>query len=138
MASGLRLRIWRVFVVSFDPYCIHTAQGFHYTPDTLHAIDPTSPPSPRSARLAGVACITFALVLHGTALKAGLRLQNALGMFKLFVLLGIALSGLAVLAGVPGFHIDSVSLPPSGSSPDMWTLTASFPFYPRPTSPQTT
>ncbi|KAH9941207.1 amino acid transporter [Epithele typhae] len=73
----------------------------------LHAIDPTQPPSPRTARLAGVACITFALLLHGTALNAGLRLQNALGMFKLLVLVGIALSGLAVLLGVPGFRIDN-------------------------------
>ena len=54
--------------------------------------------------------VTFALVLHGTALKVGLRVQNALGIFKLFVLALIALSGLAVLLHVPGFRIDSVSM----------------------------
>ena len=88
-------------------FTVHTLLIFS-PKDTLHAIDPTSPPSPRTARLAGVACITFALILHGTALKAGLRLQNALGGFKLLVLLGIALSGVAVLLGVPGFRIENV------------------------------
>ena len=77
-------------------------------PDAVHAIYPSAPPSPYAARLAGVACITFALILHGTALKAGVRLQNALGMFKLFVFMGIALSGLAVLVGVPGFRLENV------------------------------
>ncbi|KAI0746957.1 amino acid transporter [Daedaleopsis nitida] len=73
----------------------------------LHALDPTRPPSPMTARLAGVACITFALLLHGTALKAGLRLQNSLGIFKVFILVGIAFSGLASLFGVPGFKLDN-------------------------------
>lgn len=78
-------------------------------PDALHALQPEKTPSPTAARLAGVACITFALLLHGTALKAGLRLQNALGMFKLSILIGIALSGLASLFGVPGFILENVS-----------------------------
>ncbi|RPD65685.1 amino acid transporter [Lentinus tigrinus ALCF2SS1-7] len=73
----------------------------------LHALDPNQPPSPTTARVAGVVCITFALLLHGVALKAGLRLQNALGIFKLFVLTGIALSGLASLLRVPGFKLDN-------------------------------
>ncbi|PIL27658.1 transporter [Ganoderma sinense ZZ0214-1] len=73
----------------------------------LHALDPERPPSPFMARLAGVLCITFALLLHGTALKAGLRLQNALGIFKILVLLAIALSGLASLFRVPGFELEN-------------------------------
>ncbi|TFK89888.1 amino acid transporter [Polyporus arcularius HHB13444] len=71
----------------------------------LHALDPSRPPSPATARIAGVVCITFALLLHGVALKAGLRLQNALGIFKLVVLTGIALTGLASLLRVPGFKL---------------------------------
>ncbi|KAI0702015.1 APC amino acid permease [Cerioporus squamosus] len=71
----------------------------------LHALDPSGPPSPTTARIAGVVCITFALLLHGMALKAGLRLQNALGIFKLVVLIGIALTGLASLLRVPGFKL---------------------------------
>ncbi|TBU31353.1 APC amino acid permease [Dichomitus squalens] len=74
---------------------------------TLHALDPTGTPSPSVARAAGVLCITFALLLHGTALKAGLRLQNVLGIFKLLVLTAIALSGLASLLRIPGFKLEN-------------------------------
>lgn len=73
----------------------------------VHAIDPTRPPSAFSARLASLLCITFAFVLHGTHIKWGVRLQNFLGAFKLLILTGIALSGLAVLAGVPGFELEN-------------------------------
>ncbi|KAJ7622004.1 high-affinity methionine permease [Mycena polygramma] len=47
----------------------------------------------------GIACVTFALIVHGCFLKWGLRLQNALGVFKIAVLLLIAFSGFAALAG---------------------------------------
>ena len=77
--------------------------------DTLHAIDPTRTPSPSIARLAGVLCITFALLLHGTAFKTGVRLQNTLGILKLLILFAIALSGLASLLRVPGFKLEKVS-----------------------------
>ncbi|KAH9897021.1 amino acid transporter [Cubamyces lactineus] len=73
----------------------------------LHAWNPTQPPSPTAARLAGVLCITVALVLHGTMLKAGVRIQNALGLFKLLILIGIALSGLASLLRLPGFRLEN-------------------------------
>ncbi|KAL1941718.1 hypothetical protein VTO73DRAFT_6718 [Trametes versicolor] len=73
----------------------------------LHALNPSQPPSPTTARLAGVLCITAALLLHGTMLKTGLHIQNALGLFKLFVLIGIALSGLASLLQVPGFRLEN-------------------------------
>ena len=37
--------------------------------------------------------------MHGVFLKWGLRLQNALGVFKIAILLLIAISGWAALAG---------------------------------------
>lgn len=79
--------------------------------DALHALNPSQPPSPTTARLAGVLCITVALLLHGTMLKTGLHIQNALGLFKLFVLVGIALSGLASLLQVKGFRLENVNTP---------------------------
>ena len=66
------------------------------------------------SRIVGVACNTFALLLHGIAIKVGVRVQDALGMFKLVVLVGIALSGLAVMAGLPGFKLENVSDPSVG------------------------
>lgn len=50
-------------------------------------------------RLVGFACITFALLLHGTALKWGLRLQNFLGVVKIIVLLFIVVTGFVALGG---------------------------------------
>lgn len=41
----------------------------------------------------GLACITAAFLIHGTALKWGLRLQNLLGIIKLFIVLLIVVSG---------------------------------------------
>ena len=43
--------------------------------------------------------------MHGVFLNYGVKLQNTLGFFKLFVLLIIAVSGLFSLAGVPGFAV---------------------------------
>ncbi|TFK34255.1 high affinity methionine permease [Crucibulum laeve] len=50
-------------------------------------------------RLVGFACITFALLLHGLALKWGLRLQNFLGIFKIFVLIFVIITGFVALGG---------------------------------------
>jgi amino acid transporter len=41
----------------------------------------------------GLACITSAFLIHGLALKWGLRLQNLLGIIKLLILLIIVVSG---------------------------------------------
>lgn len=41
----------------------------------------------------GLACITAAFLIHGFAVKWGLRLQNALGLIKLLILLLIIFSG---------------------------------------------
>ncbi|CAI4215534.1 unnamed protein product [Parascedosporium putredinis] len=51
------------------------------------------------ARGIGVACVTFAVVLHSVAPKWGIRLLNVLGVFKVVVLLFIVFSGFAALAG---------------------------------------
>lgn len=47
----------------------------------------------------GLACITSAFLIHGLALKWGLRLQNALGVIKLLILLLVIVSGFAALGG---------------------------------------
>lgn len=55
----------------------------------------------------GLACITAAFLIHGLALKWGLRLQNALGFIKLVVILIIIVCGWVALAGharVPNPH----------------------------------
>ena len=78
----------------------------------MHAYDPTRQPSPASARLASLACITCAFLLHGTHIKWGVRLQNTLGAFKLVILVGIAASGLAVLLRLPGFRLENVRARP--------------------------
>ncbi|PCH38407.1 APC amino acid permease [Wolfiporia cocos MD-104 SS10] len=79
----------------------------------LHAISPTYDWSPFAVRLAAVLCTTFALVLHGTRTDWGVRVQNALGILKIFAISGIALSGLAALASIPGFEIQDYYQPPN-------------------------
>ena len=71
--------------------------------DTLHAfaIQPTT----IGVRAVALLCMTFCLIMHGAFLKNGLKLQNALGFFKLFMLFVIAVSGLFSLVGVPGFAV---------------------------------
>lgn len=50
-------------------------------------------------RLIAVLCVTLVVLLHATAPRWGLRLTNALGFFKVVVLLLIVVSGFAALAG---------------------------------------
>jgi amino acid transporter len=47
----------------------------------------------------GLACITVAFLVHGLALKWGLRLQNLLGIIKLLIVVLIVVSGWAALGG---------------------------------------
>lgn len=47
----------------------------------------------------GFACITVAFLIHATAVKWGLRLQNAFGILKLLVIVLIAIAGFFALAG---------------------------------------
>lgn len=59
------------------------------------------------ARGIAIACITFAVTLHATLPKWGIRLFNVLGFFKVFILIFIVFSGFAALAGhrkVPNPH----------------------------------
>ena len=51
------------------------------------------------ARGIGIACITFAVVIHSVLPKWGMRLFNILGIFKVVVLLLIVFSGFAALGG---------------------------------------
>ena len=72
-------------------------------PDTLHALayERTS----TNIRFVAFLCSTFCLIVHGAFLNFGVRLQNALGAFKLVVLVLIAGSGFLTLIGVPGFAV---------------------------------
>ncbi|KAH6889662.1 amino acid/polyamine transporter I [Thelonectria olida] len=47
----------------------------------------------------GLACITVAFLIHGTALKWGIRLQNALGIIKIIIIIIIILGGFVALGG---------------------------------------
>lgn len=47
----------------------------------------------------GLACITFAFLLHSISVKWGLRLQNMLGLFKFGVIAVIVISGWVALSG---------------------------------------
>ncbi|KAK5655204.1 hypothetical protein OQA88_6103 [Cercophora sp. LCS_1] len=47
----------------------------------------------------GLACITTAFLIHGCALKWGIRLQNLLGTIKVFIILIIVVGGWVALAG---------------------------------------
>lgn len=51
-------------------------------------------------RAIGVGTITFALLLHGLAPRWGIQLQNALGFFKIGVLVFIIIAGFVALGGV--------------------------------------
>lgn len=47
----------------------------------------------------GLACITTAFVIHGTALKWGIRLQNVLGIIKIIIVFIIIIGGFMALGG---------------------------------------
>ena len=59
------------------------------------------------ARGIAIACVTFAVVIHATLPKTGMRLFDILGVFKVVILLFVVCSGFAALAGhrkVPNPH----------------------------------
>jgi amino acid transporter len=58
-------------------------------------VDPTR----WTLRLVGFACITFALLIHGVALRWGLRPQNFLGIFKILVVVFVIITGFMALGG---------------------------------------
>jgi len=56
-------------------------------------------------RLVAFSCLSFICLVHGTLLKWGVRLQNALGFLKLTVLGLISVSGLLCLAGLKSVQV---------------------------------
>lgn len=56
-------------------------------------------PTPWEQRSTAVGALTFCCLLHSFLPKWGVRLSNALGLFKIVVLLLVVLSGFAALAG---------------------------------------
>ncbi|KAJ3537276.1 hypothetical protein NMY22_g5657 [Coprinellus aureogranulatus] len=64
---------------------------------TLEAVAPdvATPPT----RPVALFCLTFAALLHGLHVAAGLRLQNALGMLKIVILLIVVGSGILAASG---------------------------------------
>lgn len=70
--------------VAFGEYILHAAQ-----------VEVTR----WNQRGVGLACITAAFLIHGLALKWGLRLQNLLGIIKIIVVLIIVVAGWIALAG---------------------------------------
>ncbi|KAJ7135647.1 amino acid permease-domain-containing protein [Mycena epipterygia] len=69
----------------------------------LHTLEIT--PTRFSSRLVAILVLTFCLLVHGTLLKFGVRLQNTLGAFKLVILAAISLLGILSLLDVPGFAV---------------------------------
>ncbi|KAF9446972.1 high affinity methionine permease [Macrolepiota fuliginosa MF-IS2] len=60
-------------------------------------------PSSFVLKLTSFVCVTLAFLLHGTMLRWGLRLQNILGVFKLFVVAIVAATGFFALRnGITG------------------------------------
>lgn len=64
---------------------------------TLHALG--IPTNQWNQRLIALLTLSAGAALHGTSVKAGLTVQNTLGMFKIAVLAAISLAGLAVVTG---------------------------------------
>ncbi|KAF9074561.1 APC amino acid permease [Rhodocollybia butyracea] len=69
----------------------------------IHALD--KEPSRYNTRFVAFLCLTFILLLHGSLLKWGLRLQNALALLKLVILSAIAICGILSLIGVEAFAV---------------------------------
>ncbi|RDB27614.1 High-affinity methionine permease [Hypsizygus marmoreus] len=85
----------------------------------IHSLSLT--PSRYNTRFVAFLCLTFCLLAHGTTKKAGLRLQNTLGLSKLVILCAIALSGVCCLVGVPGFRVrDGYERPKNFDWDSMW------------------
>ena len=59
--------------------------------------------------------------MHSCFMTAGLRLQNTLGFFKLWILISIVIVGMAHLAGVPGFELrGDVEVPDNLRRSKLW------------------
>ncbi|KAF8899569.1 amino acid permease-domain-containing protein [Mucidula mucida] len=78
-------------------YLDSSANSLVFSEYLLNALD--VPPTRFNTRLVAFLCLTFCATVHGTHVRFGLRLQNTLGIFKLFLLGGIGLTGLFSLFG---------------------------------------
>ncbi|KAF9003168.1 APC amino acid permease [Hymenopellis radicata] len=92
---------------AFSVYAVITgsssANSLVFSEYLLNAFD--VPPTRFNTRLVAFLCLTFCATVHGTHVRFGLRLQNSLGIFKLFLLGGIGLTGLCSLFGL--LHVPS-------------------------------
>jgi amino acid transporter len=89
------------------------------TSDVLRALALT--PNRWNTRFVAFICLTACLFVHGIFLNWGLRVQNALGMFKLGMLCIIALMGLLCLANIPGFQVrEGYEVPHNLKWSEMW------------------
>ncbi|KAJ7062146.1 APC amino acid permease [Mycena amicta] len=70
------------------------------------ALDSPATASFSAPRIFALIVLTFSLLMIGVFSRAGVRLLNVLGTFKLFILAGIATLGLLSLAGVPGLAVN--------------------------------
>ncbi|EGC41456.1 high-affinity methionine permease [Histoplasma capsulatum var. duboisii H88] len=71
----------------------------------------------------GFACITLAFLIHATAVKWGLRLQNLLGALKFLVILIIVAGGAVALGGHLNMEKpDNFSRPFEGSIPSVYGI----------------
>ncbi|EQL31669.1 hypothetical protein, variant 3 [Blastomyces dermatitidis ATCC 26199] len=71
----------------------------------------------------GFACITVAFLIHATAVKWGLRLQNLLGVMKLIIILIIVVGGAMALGGHMKIEkTNSFSHPFEGSIPSVYGI----------------
>ncbi|KAK0451030.1 APC amino acid permease [Armillaria borealis] len=91
----------------FSVYAIITgssaANSLVFGEYVLHALN--IEPFRWNTRFVAFLCLSFCCLLHGTTFKWGLRLQNTLGLFKLFLLSSIGIAGLFCVVGVPGFRV---------------------------------
>ena len=100
---GCLQRAWRLENVSNHIDVVTESLISISTPDTLHAL--AYERTPTNVRIVAFLCSTFCLVVHGAFLKFGVRLQDALGIFKLVLLVLVAGSGFLCLIGAPGFAV---------------------------------
>lgn len=93
---------------------------------TLHALG--IPVNSWNQRLIGAICLTTAMLLHSTSVRWGLRVQNALGTFKIGVLTVIAVAGIAVVTGalkLDGNALDNFRDPFRGTTTSVNALATS-------------
>lgn len=96
---GIRTEILDVIITSMTGWAAGNALVFgEYALKAFLDHEPSS----TLLKLTSFACVTLTFLLHGTAVEWGLRVQNTLGVFKLFVLVMVAATGLVALKnGIP-------------------------------------